>query len=132
MQVDFRKAKYRRCAGPFSLTKLSTHGAFDDPGFDAPDEDYTVHDVDRLAVANLEFGDDSCAPSACLQGNAFLLAASWDLLQAATLAEELLTAATQDEQVQKTLLYLRRAISKANGHDAAMVRNIGHTPDELD
>ena len=50
----------------------------------------------------------------------------------ATLAEELLAAATQDEQVQKALLYLRRAISKANGHDAAMVRNIGHAPDELD
>jgi hypothetical protein len=85
-----------------------------------------------LALANLEFGDDSCAPAACLQGNAFLLVSAWDLLQAATLAEELLTGTTQDEQVQKTLLYLRRAIAKANGHDTAMVRNIGHTPNELD
>ena len=79
----------------------------------------------------MEAGEASCAPSSEMLGNAYLLASSWALLRAATMAEQLLTTPNATaEQTERTLQSLRSSIFKANGHDPAMLSEIGGADDE--
>ena len=126
MNTHWTKPKFQRSEGPYVLTRVAVPDCVKAPGFDIGDYGIFIDNVDHQTIADMEAGEASCAPSSDMLGNAYLLASSWDLLRAATMAEQLLTTpAPSVEQIERTLQSLRSAIAKSNGHDGEMLAELG-------